>query len=850
MRFTVAALALFVSSCSSAPEDPCAAAGVTTEARFAAGNADGHADPTGAKAASQARAGRIKDASLIKRPANAKGQVTVGDYLLVNDKIAVYIEAAGKSDSYQPFGGEIIGIEPVGADGKPTGTSQYGETLLGLSRQAIDAETVTVLADGSDGKEAIVRVSGRFRNIPFLDVFEPASPDEFNFPAALDYVLAPGQEKVLLRLSFMNFENRPIDLSTNQNVGSFHSMRNQLFVEKTGFGGQLSGRYKWIGYDGGESAFIIRLKNSELNYFIDVSGFTLFQGSGLSVAACEQKTVDYAEIITGAPGIDGALAALARTDGTSLRELRGTVRNPAGVALPGAWVHAQGAGDAYLTRARTDANGAFVLHVPPGAVTLTPTMAGFGVPAATPVDGAANDVMLQLGATGTLHVTAKDADSNAALPVRVQVIPAAAVTDPPRSFGIPTENGGRLHQDFAVSGESTLKVPPGMHRVIVSRGFEWELSDQMVNVTADTTTDVAVTLKHGVDSTGVMCADFHIHSYYSADSDDDAEYKVRGAIADGLEIPVSSEHEWIFNFQPIIEKLGVTQWAFGFPSEEFTTFAWGHFGIIPITPRPGTFNNGAVDWIGKKPPEVFHTIATLPENPVLILNHPSGGSAAGAYLTAAHFSRATAKGDPDMWSEEFEAIEAFNSSDYDSNRNEVVADWLALLDSGKKVWAVGSSDSHHIRGGPVGYPRTCMTFGHDDPKQLTAEKVRDALRAGKATISGGLYMTVEGPGGVGPGGTVAPGAGALEFKVVVQAPSWLAAETLEAIVDGTSAQTIQLQESVVPGPARRWEATVTVTPSAKSKHYVVFHAKSAKSADLAPVNPGNRPFAVSNPIFY
>jgi hypothetical protein len=84
----------------------------------------------------------------------------------------------------------------------------------------------------------------------------------------------------------------------------------------------------------------------------------------------------------------------------------------------------------------------------------------------------------------------------------------------------------------------------------------------------------------------------------------------------------------------------------------------------------------------------------------------------------------------------------------------------------------------------------------------------------------------------------------------VQAPSWLAAETLEVIVDGTSAQTIQLQESVVAGPARRWEALVTVTPTAKSKHYVVFHAKSAKGTDLSPVNPGNRPFAVSNPIFY
>ena len=64
----------------------------------------------------------------------------------------------------------------------------------------------------------------------------------------------------------------------------------------------------------------------------------------------------------------------------------------------------------------------------------------------------------------------------------------------------------------------------------------------------------------------VFCDDFHIHTYHSADSSDDVEYKVKGAIADGLEIPVSSEHEYIIDFQPFIQKLGLTRWAFGVPS--------------------------------------------------------------------------------------------------------------------------------------------------------------------------------------------------------------------------------------------------------------------------------------------
>ena len=86
---------------------------------------------------------------------------------------------------------------------------------------------------------------------------------------------------------------------------------------------------------------------------------------------------------------------------------------------------------------------------------------------------------------------------------------------------------------------------------------------QLVTIEAGKTTEVRAALTHSVDSGGVMCADFHIHSFYSADSSDPVEAKVKSAIADGLEIPISSEHEWIIDFQPIVQKLGMTAFAFG-----------------------------------------------------------------------------------------------------------------------------------------------------------------------------------------------------------------------------------------------------------------------------------------------
>jgi hypothetical protein len=383
--------------------------------------------------------------------------------------------------------------------------------------------------------------------------------------------------------------------------------------------------------------------------------------------------------------------------------------------------------------------------------------------------------------------------------------------------------------------------------VIVSRGYEYELFDQTITVTAGQTTEVTADLARTVDSTGFMCADFHIHSFMSADSNDPVELKVRSAIADGLEIPVSSEHEWVIDFQPTVEALGLSSWAFGAPSEELTTFTWGHFGVVPLLPRPDQPNNGAVDWVGKNPSETFATVQALPEDPVLVVNHPSGGGF-GAYFSQAGFDSDTGTGkNATLWSEDFDAVEVFNDGSLDDHRDEAVKDWFALLTAGKNVWAVGSSDSHHVRGSPVGYPRTCMYFGFDDPTQLTVNTIRDALASGKSTINGGLYMTVEGPGAQGPGETISGAGASATFTITVQAPSWVDATTLETIVNGVTLETVPLAP-LGSGPGKMFVNTVNVPVDAgAARTWVVFHAKG--DGDLAPVHPGRQPFAASNPVF-
>jgi hypothetical protein len=854
-----ACVALF--SCDNEPEDvpPDPPAMMMEErcptSRFQAGNPDGHADPLGAKAAKQARASRIRNPDWIRQDPEARHVVRDGDFLLINDQIAVYIEAPGRSDGYQPYGGDVLAVERVDDQGRPSGTSRFGEMLITFSRQVLDAQTVTVINDGSDGKAAVVRAIGQLRDIPFLGVLAALAPDTYDFPAAVDYVLEPGADKLTVRVGLYNTRKTEVDLGQFQMIGFFNGSRSDTYTPEAGFA-SIPSDGTWLGFvnEGSSVAFLPR--KGGLSFLFEGSGAAVLRGEGYKLPACTTTWADYADLAVGGPELDSMMEAVRRAKGQpAWRPLRGEVREADGTPVPNAWVFLRSADgkSTLLSRTRANDKGEFELHAPPTAAGRRTEVLGYkpGYAASAPV-AIEPDTMrapVTLAAHGTVVVRSEDAASKAKLPVRVQVVPQAAVAQLPGHFGVSYEANGRLFQEFAMDGEARLEVPPGKHRVLVSRGYEWELHDELVDVAAGKTVEVQASLQHSVDTTSVMCADFHIHSFYSADSSDPVEYKVRGALADGLDIPVSSEHEYVIDFQPVIQKLGLTQWAFGMPSEEFTTFTWGHFGIIPKYPLPTQPNRGAVDWTGKQPPEVFRTIAELPEKPVLIVNHPSGGDF-GAYFSATGFDRDTATGDPETWSDQFGAVEVFNDSDLESNRKKSLADWFALLNHNKRAWAVGSSDSHGLRSSPIGYPRTCLRFGHDNPAMLTSEAVRDALRSGQSTISGGLYMTVSGPGGVGPGGEIKT-AGPHTFNIVVQSPRWLSATRLEVIVDGETTETIELRETMtVPPQGRRYEATVNVAArSMRPQHWVLFHA-STPGKDLSPLHPGRKPFAVSNPIFF
>ena len=95
--------------------------------------------------------------------------------------------------------------------------------------------------------------------------------------------------------------------------------------------------------------------------------------------------------------------------------------------------------------------------------------------------------------------------------------------------------------------------------------------------------------------------------------------------------------------------------------------------------------------------------------------------------------------DAALWSWNLDGIEVMNghSSPFDRGR---WGHWQSMLNAGHPLVAVGCSDSHS--GDDIGFPRTYVPAGSDQPAEVTDAEVVHAFQTGKAQASTGAFARV------------------------------------------------------------------------------------------------------------
>ncbi len=435
-------------------------------------------------------------------------------------------------------------------------------------------------------------------------------------------------------------------------------------------------------------------------------------------------------------------------------------------------------------------------------------------------------------------------ENGAPVPAKLSVYGTNGTPNP--VFGKTFEAKGALNVSLSADGRGLVKLPPGSYKVYASRGFEYDLAEADIVVVSNQANEVKLDIHRVLDTRGYMSADFHQHQRNSFDSAMTLEDRAITNLAEGVEIIVPTDHDFVTDYKPVLERMGLQSALKTMSGVEATTNTLGHFAAYPMTPRPGSPRNGAPETWNKKVKDIVSDLRADANDKVIQINHPRDEMT--GYFNAQHLNAESGdSADPDFeW--DFDAVEVLNGKRI-KDADKVLADWMHLITNGKRVTLTGNSDTHNVVFNEVGYPRNFLRIPDDG---FSPQAVVDAVKKRRAVIvTNGPFIELfageaSAPAQVGDTLSVKAGEQTLRFKL--QAAPWVDVTSFELWQDGQKIHT----QAIAPSKAIvRLEGTRKITVTKDS--YVLAVVRGDKA--LEPVlptfrNKPSKPFAITNPIYF
>jgi hypothetical protein len=331
---------------------------------------------------------------------------------------------------------------------------------------------------------------------------------------------------------------------------------------------------------------------------------------------------------------------------------------------------------------------------------------------------------------------------------------------------------------YTGNGRVEIGLPAGDYTVFASRGFEWSVATQQVQVVSSQMTPVTLSLRREVPTPGWVSCDTHVHTFtHSRHGDATMDERMFTLAGEGIELPIATDHNLNIDYPETARLTGTAQYFTPVAGNEVTTPA-GHFNIFPVQPEARVPDFKLTDW-----PRLMEAMRATPNVRVVVLNHPRNVHSNFQPFAATNFNAVSGENlrGPEFT---FDAMELLNSSAQQSDYLLVFRDWFALLNHGYRITAVGSSDSHDVSRYIVGQGRTYIACPDADPARLNVATACSNLVAGRALVSLGLLaqMTVEEKFGVGGLATKLPRN--VRVQVRVLGPSWVSATNVILFANG------------------------------------------------------------------
>ncbi len=516
----------------------------------------------------------------------------------------------------------------------------------------INAQTIEIVNDGSNGEPAVIRSCGPDDVLDFVNpstIIEdigglpfPASADDkdYDVEGCTDYSLELGKPYVKMVTTLTNNE----DVERGFFVGDYINAAGQ--VEQwtdsgVGLGELLTGSLHVLSYIGyGEAAGV---DYAHITVPIPGSpkpGSTFFTAAGVSYVMQSNTVLD---VVLGGPptffvpahGSNAFTRYFAVGDGSGsnaidlehelMGDRTGTVRGCAtvgGQPAPGVRVSVgplkNGAIASVASVFVTGDDGCYRGTLLPGEYGLAAGRHGVLYENASPtpvvhtiaIDEGATVVQdIALPANGHVRVTVVDQDGHR-VPARIGVV--GFDPSPEARF----EGGSGLFYDQSESlpfgyayigytdaqGTAEFDMEPGAYQLVASRGVEYSYFAQPITVSPDAPVDVAAQIARVIDTAGFISSDHHVHGIASADSRVPDTERVVQFAGEGVDNIIMTDHHCHTDLTPKISALGFTPFVHATIGEEITTWDYGHFNAYPMLTDPTRATNGSTDWAMAAPP--------------------------------------------------------------------------------------------------------------------------------------------------------------------------------------------------------------------------------------------------------
>ncbi len=777
-----------------------------------------------------------QESQLVQGP---KAEGVVGDLVFANARASFVVEGARRAGGYRMWGGHLV---DVSIDGSP---DRFGEIWFAWNLEAFEPAEASVISDGRDGV-AHVRITGRTGPYPWPDSFlRPIlNPPPADLAVTYDYRLRPDEARLELTVTLSNDSGEEVDLSwpfVAMNMGDGV----KSFASDGGFGAVSGASLRWLGAIGPEASYALS-STSSLSGIFSYSNVDLVSLDAAYIEPGQAYVRDFTFMASN-DGTGGIEALVAPPEGPAPAVVSGTVAGP----NEGAWVGlTQGdvVGGLALVK-----DGAFEARVAPGQWTATAYAVGVGASAAVAVTAPADAIALTLPEPAKLEVTIRDLATNDPIPAQLSLFPVGDTAKPyaPANVRLDRDWGHQRSQVvFAVAPGTVASLPAGRYRAVASRGYSYELAEVELTLTAGETRVVDLAIERVIDTTGWSAADFHLHATWSSDSDVPYDVRVRQAAVNDVALPVLTEHAYVGDLLSAAEIAGVSDYVSAIPAQEVTTFEYGHFNAFPLVYDADALSGGGVFEHGHPGAELFDAIRAQHPGKIMIqVNHPRSATPFFAYFNYVELDAPTGVARaPERFTTDWDLIEVFNGQCIDSEANQRTRqDWIDLTNLGWNKVLSSGSDSHSEAAG-IGHPRSWVQVEHTaialDPQAIVAP-----LEARQTFVSCGPFVRFTTADGVGMGGRDGVDVdGQASFAVKVEAPTWMAIDTIVLLENGVPVATVELADPNagpdVEAPAVRFDGSMQARPT-KDAWYAI---EVFGSGSLAPVEFDDRPYALTNGI--